>query len=238
MDIFATQNIPLETLVLDIQKASQYFHTKTLRIIGGEPLLHPNLSQFIQDFKAIKIADSIELWTNGTLIDFASKSNWELLDGIVISKYPNISNPWDSESLTEISKKYNVWIHIRDCKSFSWSINCERNNINIAKILHNNCREAATCHTIRNGKFYKCVQSAFARDRLALNTVLIEDDGIELHSSNNIFEKIEKHLWSKVPLNACYYCLGEFGARFPHEQNSHKMNYAEEINFDSHFITP
>ena len=238
IDVIKPQNIPLEILIRDIQKASQYFHTKTLRIIGGEPLLHPELSQIIQDFQATHIADSIELWTNGLLLDSVSKINWELLDGIVISKYPNTSNIWNNNSLKVLADKYNVWLHVRESNTFSWSMDLKKNNIHTARILHNSCRESAACHTIRNGKFYKCVQSAFAKDRLLYYGIDLDDDGIELHNSNNFFEKFKNHMWSNNPLNACYYCLGEFGAKFSHEQISHNNNNIDEINFDSHFIIP
>lgn len=238
MDIITPQHIPLPALLVDLKNASRYFHSKTLRIIGGEPLLHPDLSQIIHDFQAINIADSIELWTNGLLLDNVSKTNWELLGGIIISKYPNILNPWDSATLKEIADKYKVWIHVRDCNTFSWSMDNKKNTMVTAKIMHNSCRESATCHTIRNGKFYKCVQSAFAKDRLFSSGVIFDDDGIELHDSNNFFKKFENHMWSNNPLNACYYCLGEFGAKFPHEQIAYKKNNIKEINFDSHFIIP
>lgn len=238
MDVITPRNIPLPKLLLDIQKASQYLHAKTLRIIGGEPLLHPELSQIIQVFQKKHIADSIELWTNGLLLDNISKTNWELLNGIVISKYPNISNTWDNKYLKAIAKKYNVWIHVRDSNTFSWSMYLKKNPFDIARILHNSCRESATCNTIRNGKFYKCVQSAFAKDRLLYNGIVIDDDGIELHNSDNIIKKIQNHLWSNNPLNACYYCLGEFGAKFHHEQNTNEKYNIEEINFDNHFIIP
>ncbi|NHZ86075.1 MAG: radical SAM protein [Planctomycetia bacterium] len=238
MDVITPQNIPLPNLLQDVQKASQYFHTKTLRIIGGEPLLHPELSQIIQDFQNTHIADSIELWTNGLLLDNISKTNWELLNGIVISKYPNTSNTWDNKYLKAIAEKYNVWIHVRDSNTFSWSMYLKKNTMDTARILHNSCRESATCNTIRKGKFYKCVQSAFAIDRLLYYGIKLDDDGIELHNSNNFIEKIENHIWSNNPLNACYYCLGEFGAKFPHEQNTNEKYNIEEINFDNHFISP
>ena len=238
MDVIASRQIPLQVLFRDIKEASQYFHAKTLRIIGGEPLLHPDLAQIIFEFKTINISNSIELWTNGLLLDKVSKTNWEFLDGIVISKYPKIPNSWNSSTLRSIIEEYKVWINIRECNTFSWSMNLKKNKRVTAKILHNSCRESATCNTIRNGKFYKCVQSAFAKDRLFSSGIIIEDDGIELHDTNISFENFENHLWSNNPINACYYCFGEFGAKFPHKQITDCDNDNSEKRFDDRFIIP
>lgn len=238
MGIISPKHIPFSKLIEDIKKASEYFHSRTIRIIGGEPLLHPHLSKIIHDIYAINIANSIELWTNGIFLHKVSTQNWEFLDGIVISRYPNIFTEYDNLTLRKIVNKYNIWVHIRDCNTFSWSTSHQKNSMEVAKILHNNCKESSTCHTIRDGKIYKCVQASFAKDRLNSIGISIDDDGIDLFCSNNFRQEFFNHMWQKHPLNACSFCVGEFGAKFPHTKVMDKEFYKKQGgNFDANFIT-
>lgn len=226
--------ILFENIVSDIKKASRYFKSRVIRIVGGEPLLHNKLSDIIEICHKSKIANSIELWTNGILLKTSSKINWDLLDGIIISKYPEINYDWQSEDINKLAKKYKIWINIRNCDRFVWSLNLTRNSTKLANALFNNCRECSMDHTIRNGKIYKCVQSAFIQDRLKQNRINIIDDGLTLLSRplKNI-NKIKRYMTRVTPLNACYYCFGDFGDDFMHQQynsEGHTLSYNPKFN--------
>src|SRR6478736_2087477 len=52
----------------DFEALAQVFHSKQFRIVGGEPLLHPKLTEFLSVARRIGIADSIVLITNGVLL--------------------------------------------------------------------------------------------------------------------------------------------------------------------------
>ncbi len=242
MGIIPKRKIALSAILTDIRKAAKIMHVRTIRIIGGEPLLHPELPDILRDIKSTAIADSLELWTNGKLLNEISQDTLDYVDGVIISKYPKVNYNWDFSLLNEYANKYNVWFHVRNCNHFAWnSLSDKISNPALVKMLHANCREAATCHTLRKGKFYKCVQAAFASDRLLAAEVEILDDGVQLHNNPSINEEIESHLWSNVPLQACYYCLGEFGAYFPHENWSDKSFVSSEhanAGFDPQLILP
>lgn len=239
MDIIAPKIIPLSKLLQDVTKASEFIHAKSLRIIGGEPLLHPELSKVIFEFFKVKIADSIELWTNGLLLKDVSKRNWEFIDGIVISKYPGINYSFDMTLLEELSNKFNLWFNIRDSKTFFWSMGSKRHSFKTASFLHNSCRELSTCNTIRDGKFYKCVQSAFAKERLNNYGIELNDDGVSLYKdSMGLIKRINNHIWSNTPLNTCYYCLGEYGDQFQHQQKKSSSSNNNIVSFSPDFILP
>lgn len=239
MSMIESKIIPISELVTNLVNASRYFHSNTLRIIGGEPLLHPELAELIFEFSQIGIANSIELWTNGTLLKNVKKENWNLLDGLVISSYPKINLKLTNAYLNDLSNKFNVWINIRNCDTFSWSMGYKKHHNKIAKILHDSCRESSTCNTIRNGKFYKCVQSAFAEDRLETAVEDFKDDGIILSGSLKAFnKKYQEYMWSDIPINACHFCFGEYGDQFPHILENKSNNYNKEATFNEGFILP
>jgi len=243
MGIIKQRHIPVSEIICDLATASKIIHARTLRVIGGEPLLHPSLLSILSQIKDLSIADSVELWTNGILLNRLPESIWKTIDGVIISRYPEVELNWDISLLQEFSNKHSVWFYIRDCSHFKWSNTITRiKDLSLAKILHANCRESVSCHTIRNGKFYKCVQSAFSYDRLLASGIKTYDDGVQINGRpEKVKKKIINHLWSRSPLNACYYCLGEFGKSFSHENLSHNnVDQVKdmEVKFDPHFIIP
>ena len=48
---------------------SSALHAHELRIIGGEPLLHPRLAGVARACRSSGVADFLVLWTNGLLLD-------------------------------------------------------------------------------------------------------------------------------------------------------------------------
>jgi len=242
MGIIPKRQISSSDILADVEEAAKIMHTRTVRIIGGEPLLHPELPRILRDVKKACIADTLELWTNGVLLNKMTTDAWENVDGVIISKYPNKNYNWDYSLLNEYANKYNAWFHVRNCNHFTWSSRSNKAKKPVlAKMLHANCREAATCHTIRKGKFYKCVQAAFACDRLSVAELEIQDDGVLIHDNPKVIDEIESHLWTHEPLHACYYCLGEFGCAFPHEDLSEKSMDTNELldaKFDPQLILP
>lgn len=240
MGFIPERHIGLADIDKDLKGLKNVVHARTVRVIGGEPLLHPEFENIVKSIHRESVADYIELWTNGTLLHKMPAKAWEYINGIIISKYPERQYSWTPLTLGEYANRYDVWIHVRDCSQFTWSHQFRPvGGPDLIKILYANCREASICHTIRNGKFYKCVQSAFAHDRLKAGGVTIEDEGIPLHNNSQVRKEIELHLRSNVPLKACSYCFGEFGDTFVHqEMQSRSLGIYTQAAFDPNFILP
>jgi len=66
----------------DLEALAEAFHSDELRIVGGEPLLHPQLLDFLREARRINVADRIVLYTNGVLLYKASVELWQLVDEI------------------------------------------------------------------------------------------------------------------------------------------------------------
>lgn len=238
--IIPNRNVDKKDIKKDVRSLQQILHTRTIRIIGGEPLLHPNIEEITGYISEASIADSIELWTNGILLHKIPQKVLEMVDGIVISRYPEQNYEWTQATLTKYVNQYNVWINIRDCNYFTWSYKFQPiGKSPLTEIVYANCREAYTCNTVRNGKFYKCVQSAFATDRLSAYGVVLKDEGICLHNNPQVVGEIKQLLRCRKPMAACSYCLGEFGSQFRHRQvRTTQLDECIQAEFDVNFIYP
>jgi len=87
----------VESFTRDIEVLSAVLHAGEFKFAGGEPLLHPQLLDFLRAAKKIKIADRLVLLTNGVLLHKAPDELWSLIDGMWISIYPGIKYRFDWE---------------------------------------------------------------------------------------------------------------------------------------------
>lgn len=83
-----------EQFAADLRRMSQLFHgeARYIRLVGGEPLLHPQVVSFFETARRFFPKTVIEIWTNGLLLGSMSDAFWEACRQFAISvcvtKYP------------------------------------------------------------------------------------------------------------------------------------------------------
>ncbi|HHW11940.1 MAG TPA: radical SAM protein [Firmicutes bacterium] len=206
----------IEQFKKDLEALSEVLHVQELKLLGGEPLLHEQVVEFVKLAREIKIADRIVLLTNGTLLKKAPKELWKLLDGIWISLYPGIKYSFDDEYLQRLSDEYNLWIWKKETPQFVQVLLNKRNdNPKLVNFIYQMCLDAHTysCHTVHEGYYYKCAPAAFMKKRLEMLGVEYSDkmDGVPIHNNPNLKRDLMNYIYSKTPIAACSYCLGSLG---------------------------
>jgi MoaA/NifB/PqqE/SkfB family radical SAM enzyme len=218
----------VEAFSSDLQALAQVFHSQNLRIVGGEPLLHPQLIDFLTEARRIGIADNIVLWTNGVHLHEAPDELWEVIDRLRISSYPGVKRKLDDEKCANICKAHNVHLHIEYIEHFDViTVNNCITDTELVKAIYQDCKSRGewSCHTIYEGRFYKCPVAPFTGTRLALRGVTFDNiplDGIALHDNPNLYEELSDYLNDPKPLAACSYCLGSSGPSVAHRQLNHR----------------
>jgi MoaA/NifB/PqqE/SkfB family radical SAM enzyme len=219
--LFKEDFMSLEIFENDLTKMSEIMHVKELKLVGGEPLLHPKIIDFVKIAKHIGISDRVIIITNGILIPQMKDELWDLLDGMWISIYPNIDIKIDN--LQEMSNKHNLWIWKKETPQFvRVLIDFENENAKLVKHIYNMCLDAHTysCHTIHNGRYYKCQPSVYMAKRLSKLNINYdyERDSILIHKNRNLQEEVISFTNSPYPLRSCSFCLGSQGAFVDHRQ--------------------
>ena len=228
----------LEAFSRDLQALAQVFHSQQIRIVGGEPLLHPNLINFLSEARRIGIADNIVLYTNGVLLHKAPDALWKMIDELRISAYPGIQRKLDDGKCAEICSAHNVRLRINYIAEFEViTINNRINDSELVKAIYRDCKSRSewSCHTVYGGRFYKCPVAAFTSARLGLRRVTFDNvalDGVALHDNLNLYEELFQYLDAPTPLAACSYCLGSSGPSVVHRQlnNRSRSRWLEEDN--------
>lgn len=219
--LLPTKFARLEDFSRDLTALARVFHASQLRILGGEPLLHPELPFFLAEARRIGIADRIAIFTNGVRLHQAPDELWDLIDELWISVYPGVARRLSDDACARICKAHGVSLHISHWVEFGKTlINQRIENPALVKAIFRECK-SADCHTVHEGRFYRCCVAPFTRQRLALRGIDFDNhaiDGVALHDNVNLYEDLDACLNGRSPLAACSFCLGTSGPMVQHRQ--------------------
>src|SRR5207253_2077839 len=121
------------------------------------------------------------------------------------------------------AKSAKTMLKVRPIDEFRESYSEEgTSDAGLARAIYDSCLivQRGRCHTVADGRFYKCPQSYFLPkilDGCAGNDAL---DSIAITDSERFGGELLAFLESAERLASCGYCLGTAGRRFPHEQVS------------------
>jgi GTP 3',8-cyclase len=209
----------------DLGALSGVIKTDELRIMGGEPLLHPRLMDLLRIARASGIGKTIAVATNGTLLHRVPPEFWRSIDRLALSLYPGVQLPLPESALRELAGAHGVFFELSNQEKFRHSIvNRRIENADLVREIYRRCevRTLYQTHTLRAGRYYKCSPAPFTRDRLALSGIVYDNapDGVAVHGNPRLAEQLGEYLAGSEPLPACAYCLGTSGRLFDHVQLS------------------
>ena len=197
-----------------------------IELLGGEPLLHPDVTRFLaitrKYFPELNISNQtgiIELVTNGILLHEQSDDFWDICKKnnirIVISNYP-VKIKY--EIIKEKALNFNVELRMYKDKimlkeggsASQWAkIPIDINGLQNNKESFGKCFLAGICFQLAGGKIYKCARIAYinyfnaAFDKL-LN--IDENDYVDIYKVENINEILFQ---LTKPASFCRYCKAD-----------------------------
>ena len=211
----------------DLSILSKYYHVDHVRLLGGEPLLHPNIPEIADIVLTSGITEWVRVVTNGVLLSKMEDSFWESINEVHITLYPGKEMTREElELCLEKSQKYNVGFqinpvnHFREC--FSVFPNDDRALLNR---IYKTCLTVHffRSHTFHKGYLYKCPEALFLPmflDRSDLQPH--ELDGIKIEDRADFAEDLLAYLENDTPPQSCKYCTGFVGKPFAVEYMKRK----------------
>jgi organic radical activating enzyme len=211
-----------------LAKMASVLHADVFKIMGGEPLLHPEITEVLHTVRRSGVGDVVRLFTNGLLLTTMDDHFWRALDQLTISTYS--SAPVRPEHLAIIEEKaqqFDVVLNIKPVDAFSQVMHAERrDDVAAVQQTYNQCWLRHRCLVVRDERFYICTRAAYLADmhnRLALMApfpnpaTLRNEDSVDIHDPD-LSDRVLSLLNREVPLHACRFCLGGDGPREPHSQ--------------------
>jgi len=208
----------------DIGRLSEVLSLERLFLIGGEPLMHPEVAEFARAAKASKLAQSVVLVTNGVLLHRAPDVLWDALAQIDVTLYPGVHVRMPIADMVAKAVAHGVKLHVRRSTAFRQTIlNHALVDQALVQQVFDACKIAHVygCHSVYRGRYYKCSVAPYTAKRLRRSPdrdAEWADDGVDLHGNPNLRDELERYLADSRPLPSCRYCLGTSGRLKPHHQ--------------------
>lgn len=213
----------------DLSAACSVVSPTYLKLVGGEPLLHPQLLECLE--VARPFAKILSVTTNALLIEKMEEGFWQLIDGLTISIYPK---PRLKESTLEYirakGRAFNVELNIKEQSHFvqmtRW---LERGKKAETQAIFDNCWLRERCHIVDKGRFYMCTRPPHFDTYDGGQSKFLED-GIALDSPS-LLPQVHAYLKQKPPLETCFHCKGGWADEKPHRQmsKSDKISIAQVV---------
>ena len=178
-------------------------------LLGGEPLIHPRITDFAKIARKYFPFSKINIVTNGLLLLKQDINFWQNCRKnnivIAVTKYPiNI----DYDKISEVANKYNVILEYYNNSdknkktSYHIPLNLEGKKNGVDNFMR--CFHANDLTLLRNGKLYTCTVAPNAfkfNDYFDKNLPVPE--GIDIYKAKNMEEILN---FISKPINFCKYC--------------------------------
>lgn len=204
--------LPLEEYERDLIRLSELFNGTMHRItlLGGEPLLHPQVIEFIKTTRKYFPIGVIKILTNGILLPTIDDAFWEACHetGTIVyyTKYPI---KLDMEAIRQKAEKYDVPLEIFNMEDNVKQLVHEPLDLegkqNAVKNFYD-CYRSNKCITLKHGKIYTCLKAAHMHlfnDYFHKDIKLDEKNGVDIFKAQTGKEILESLI---KPIPMCAYC--------------------------------
>ncbi|MGC3858613.1 radical SAM protein [Micromonospora chersina] len=220
--LFRKEVVDPTELSRQLSVLSTYYHASFVKILGGEPLLHPDLLGVIRAVRDSGVADTILLCTNGTLLPRAPEALWDAVDALEISVYPSrMIDPEQIAHYQAMAARHGVELTVNYYEHFRVAYSeTGTDSPALVQEIYETCKlvKVWLAHTMIDGWFYKCPQSVFLPRQVENADWDGRIDGLEITDSVEFRDRLVEFLNAPTPLRACRNCLGSVGRIHPHAE--------------------
>ncbi len=211
-----------ERLAGDLAMLSKFYHAEHIRLLGGEPLLHPRILDIIDIVLNSGITDCVRIVTNGMLLWKQEDIFWEKVHQVYVTSYPGKEMTMEQfQSCMEKAVEHNVDFQINPVRHFRECFSVHPNNDeDLLMRIYRTCLviHLFRSHTLHEGHLYKCTAGIFLPMFLKNKDLTPSSlDGIKIEDRPDFGKDLLAYLEDDTPPVSCKYCTGFVGRPFPLE---------------------
>ena len=222
---FQTPESPtVQSFERDISRLTTALHAEVIRLLGGEPLLNPDIDEFLYIARESRIADRLMVTTNGLLLHRMTDAFWERVDLVLVSLYPDIHLEDKLENIRQRASRSGSELWTHEIPRFRTMMLTEQQPRDwITSAIFESCEDVHLhhCHMLHEGRLYKCAVPPFLPQYLARLGQGGYDplrDSFDLHGAADLAQDLRDFLLSSRVPEACEHCLGYLGRIEAHSQ--------------------
>ncbi|HLK65603.1 MAG TPA: radical SAM protein [Bryobacteraceae bacterium] len=194
----------------DLRAVSRVVAPQFLKIVGGEPLLHPELERLLVIARGLAVGGRIQLTTNAFLIERLTPRGWDCLDMIAVSLYPEPALPKSViRFIAREGRRRNIEVNWKVQDQFTCLDRTQLADRAETVRTFADCWIRHRCNSIKHGRFYCCTRPQYVQ-KFASDPQAFLDDGVPVSDpdAHALALRIKAHLEQTEPLQSCYLCQG------------------------------
>lgn len=196
-------NVNVDLFDSDIKAISKRFEISNFKLIGGEPLLHPELKRLLIICRKYLPKIDIRLTSNGITFLNKDESFYNILSilkiKLIISNYDlNINH----DKIKELCDSHFIDFHLSRSKTHFWDFVDKTGTANVP-VIFKKCREDLFYPEYYNGRIYNCCyskNSSFLNETNRVDNAAV-DVGLDISSTD---AELENYLYKPCP--TCKFC--------------------------------
>jgi len=147
----------------DLERLTQVFSGITeIFLLGGEPLMHPELETFIADTRAAFPGSRINVMTNGLLVPRMRESFWDAMRAadawLLCDDYPVGAT---KDAIDSLARTHGVNVEWTDPREEFFKLPIDLEGTQEPADSFRKCRGVMNCPVLRDGRIYPCAYAAF-----------------------------------------------------------------------------
>lgn len=205
----------------DLKMAARVVAPHYLKLVGGEPTLHPAIDDCLAIARRLAVAPVVSVTTNGLLLPRVSDRFWQLAQALTISLYPQ---PRLAEGtiawITRRAQDHAIPINWKCQDAFvDMDRRGPREDTATTQRIYDDCWLRNRCHIVSKGRFFTCTRPPHFETFHGTGVGFLED-GVLLDDRPDMAERLLTYLQRPAPLNACAHCNGGSAPTRAHHQMS------------------
>lgn len=233
----------IEGISRSLSRLSGVLRAGRATILGGEPLLNPNLIELLSVVRHSGIFDRIYVTTNGVLLEHVAMAFWRLVDVVEISVYPATRRKLQAvmDHLYERACSSRTELHFLPTPTFRHITLTENiGDDRVIRDIYTRCYFRHFCHTLHNERLHKCAPSTHIPELVGRvgNTPPGNNDAcIQIDDATNLRDRLTAFFHSDVPMEVCRFCVGSSGSEFAHRQlSASEVATPNHVRYSPNFV--
>jgi Radical SAM superfamily/4Fe-4S single cluster domain len=205
--------VSLDDIVRDATRMSEFFRDEVeeMRVLGGEPLLHPQLEEILVEVRKCFPQTKISLTTNGILLPRQDEKFWTVCREnritIVNTKYPiNLDHAAIEESARVHEVAFEYYGQTGKMTKTSFKVPLDLAGGQDPRESFMRCYHANHAVLVMEGRIHTCTVAPNAHifsERFGADLALTERDYLDIHKAQSKQEILE---FLATPKPFCRYC--------------------------------
>jgi len=151
-------HVDISVIERDIEAMKKICHSKEFSVVGGEPTLHPQVTEIIQMVKQSGISDIVLTYTNGQAVNHLPDAFYENLDRLIVDPYK--IDDVRKQYITDKCAEFNLPLEWHTT-TFGKQFLKDKRDKGSANGIFNGCWFRFNRSVIDEGYFYRCCSSPF-----------------------------------------------------------------------------